>query len=164
MKSSLLSLFLKIRILISITSVIVLSLILTTSRMTILVLPKVLNFLCLLDHKQNIILKHVLLIHFRYCSPNHTSSTSNISLQTITSASNVLVNTQNIGTPPPPKLDPPLPPILPNPLITQPSTSQSPHQYNVPSHSPHNQIPLLYNQLLLNIIQIFLQFPLIFVM
>ena len=67
-------------------------------------------------------------------------TTSDVSLQTIPSASNVFVKTHNIGNRPPNPDTPP--PSLNNPISTQPSTSHSPHQYITPSTSttPSNQI------------------------
>ena len=72
-----------------------------------------------------------------------SDTTSDVSLQTIPSAFNVLVNTRPIGHPPP-KLDPPplpsssnsIPPSN-NLITTQPSSSQSPLRYNTPSKFPH---------------------------
>ena len=65
-------------------------------------------------------------------------TTSDVSLQTIPSASNVLVKTHKIGNPSP-NLDPPLPPALKNPITTQRSSSHSPYQYITPSEpSPSN--------------------------
>ena len=61
--------------------------------------------------------------------------TSAISLQTTPSTFNGYVNTHIIGNPLP-NLDPPPPPSLNNPITSQPSSSHSPHQFNVPSNSP----------------------------
>ena len=68
-------------------------------------------------------------------------TTSEISLLTIPSPSNVLVSTHRIGNPPP-NLDPPHPLSSQHPINAQPSTSLSPRQYNTPSNTipPTNPI------------------------
>ena len=67
-------------------------------------------------------------------------TTSDVSLQTNPSSSNVLINTHSIDNPIP-NLDPPPPPAINHVIITQPSTSQSPNQYNTPHNTPPLNIP-----------------------
>ena len=61
--------------------------------------------------------------------------TSDVSLQTAPSSSNVLVNIHNIGNPTP-NFDPVPPPSFNNLITTQLPTSHPPHQYNTPPNYP----------------------------
>ena len=80
--------------------------------------------------------------YYTYLPQTLTSdTTSDVSVQTVPSTSNVLVNAHTFGNQPP-KLDtPPLPssisiPPSNNHITTQPSSSHSPLQYNTPSNTP----------------------------
>ena len=121
--------------------------------MIISVLRNFLNFLLISDHT--------------YLPQTFTSDTiSDISLQTIAYASNVLVNTRPIGHPALSLDPPPLPSSSKSllssnkPITTQPTSSHSALRYNTPLNTPvpMNSSPITIQQTTSQIPELFLQF------